>query len=180
MVDWVRTGRQVTGGGENMVPYYYLAGAVGFTTGMANLTLSLSIRLHNDAIKGRMKQAVALKDKSKTLTSLRQELGTPMVKAGLEMMGLAGGPVRSTGARLDATDRKRVRKMLKQKSILESTADLALFQFEHLLRILPRDPVERILADIDRPNILNDRCVLNLPQLVCREHQAVLPPLQES
>jgi dihydrodipicolinate synthase/N-acetylneuraminate lyase len=125
-VDWVRTGKRVTGdtvpfitgGGENMVPYYYLAGAVGFTTGMANLTLPLSIRLHNAAIKGRMKQAMALRDEFETLTSLRQELGTPMVKAGLEMMGLAGGPVRSTGARLDATDRKRVRKMLKQKGIL--------------------------------------------------------------
>jgi dihydrodipicolinate synthase/N-acetylneuraminate lyase len=101
-----------------MVPYYYLAGAVGFTTGMANLTLSLSIRLHNDAIRERMKQAVALKDKFETLTSLRQEMGTPIVKAGLEMMGLAGGPVRSRGARPDTKDRRRVRKMLKQKSIL--------------------------------------------------------------
>ena len=125
-VDWVRTGRRVTsdtvpfitGGGENMVPYYYLAGAVGFTTGMANLTRPLSIKLHNAAIKGRMKQAMVLRDEFEALTSLRQELGTPMVKAGLEMVGLAGGPVRSTGARLDTRDRRRVRKMLEQKGVL--------------------------------------------------------------
>lgn len=125
-VDWTRTGRRVTngivpfvtGGGENMVPYYYLAGAVGFTTGMANLTLPLSIKLHNAAIRGRWKTAMALRDEFEPLTALRQELNTPMLKAGLEMMGLAGGPVRSTGAVLDRKDRTRVRRMLKSKRLL--------------------------------------------------------------
>jgi len=125
-VDWVRTGRRVTddnvpfitGGGENMVPYYYLAGAVGFTTGMANLTLPLSIKLHNAATRGRWKQVMSMRDEFESLTALRQELGTPMVKAGLEMMGLAGGPVRATGARLDRKDRGRVRRLLKAKGLL--------------------------------------------------------------
>jgi hypothetical protein len=49
---------------------------------------------------------------------MRQELGTPMVKAGLEMMGLAGGPVRATGAVLDRKDRARVRKLLKTKELI--------------------------------------------------------------
>ncbi len=125
-VDWVRTGCHVTnnaipfitGGGENMVPYYYLAGAVGFTTGMANLTLPLSIRLHNAALNGRWKQAMALRDEFEVLTTMRQELGNAMLKAGLEMMGLAGGPIRATGQRLDRKDRARVRKLLKSKGIL--------------------------------------------------------------
>ncbi len=125
-VDWVRTGRRVTGdtvpfitgGGENMVPYYYLAGAVGFTTGMANLTISLSIKLHNAATAGRWKQAMNLRDEFEALTALRQKLGIPMLKAGLEMMGLAGGPVRATGARLDRKGRNRVRTLLKQKGFL--------------------------------------------------------------
>ncbi len=125
-VDWVRTGRRVTndtvpfitGGGENMVPYYYLAGAVGFTTGMANLTLPLSIKLHKVAAAGRWKQAMAMRDAFEPLTMMRQELGTPMLKAGLEMMGLAGGPVRATGAVLDRKDRTRVRRLLKQKKLL--------------------------------------------------------------
>ena len=125
-VDWVRTGRRVTddavpfitGGGENMVPYYYLAGAVGFTTGMANLTLPLSIKLHNAAIRGRFKEAMALRDEFEPLTELRRELNTPMLKAGLEMMGLAGGPVRATGAVLDRKERAKVRRLLKQKKML--------------------------------------------------------------
>lgn len=125
-VDWVRTGCHVTGnaipfitgGGENMVPYYYLAGAVGFTTGMANLTLPLSIKLHNAALTGRWKPAMALRDKFEALTAMRQELGNAMLKAGLEMMGLAGGPIRATGHRLDRKDRARVSRLLKSKGLL--------------------------------------------------------------
>lgn len=125
-VDWVRTGCHVTdnaipfitGGGENMVPYYYLAGAVGFTTGMANLTLPLSIKLHNAALSGRWKQAMALRDEFESLTTMRQELGNAMLKVGLEMMGLAGGPIRATGLRLDRKDRTRLRQLLKTKNLL--------------------------------------------------------------
>jgi len=125
-VDWVRTGVRVTGGGvpfitggsENMIPYYYLAGAVGFTTGMANLTLLQSARLHGAAIRRDWRRAMEWRDYFEPLTEARRELGTPMLKGGLEMMGLAGGPVRATGAVLDAAGRRRVRKMMKAKGLL--------------------------------------------------------------
>jgi 5-dehydro-4-deoxyglucarate dehydratase len=125
-VDWVRTGVRltggtlpiVTGGGENMVPYYYLAGAVGFTTGMANLTLSPSIALHRAAAAADWDRAMAWRDYFEPLTALRGELGTPMLKGGLEMMGLAGGPVRDTGALLDAEGRRRTRRLLREKGLL--------------------------------------------------------------
>lgn len=125
-VDWVRTGVRVTcggvpfitGGSENMIPYYYLAGAVGFTTGMANLTLPQSAQLHRAAIRKDWGRAMAWRDYFEPLTDLRRELGTPMLKGGLEMMGLAGGPVRATGAVLDAAGRRQVRKLLKEKGLL--------------------------------------------------------------
>jgi dihydrodipicolinate synthase/N-acetylneuraminate lyase len=125
-VDWVRTGVRVTcggvpfitGGSENMIPYYYLAGAVGFTTGMANLTLENSVQLHSAAIRKDWDRAMAWRDYFEPLTDLRRELGTPMLKGGLEMMGLAGGPVRATGAVLDAAGRRRVRKLLTEKGLL--------------------------------------------------------------
>ncbi len=125
-VDWVRTGCRVTGesvpiitgGGEIMVPYYYLAGAVGFTTGLSNLTLARSIELHDAAISADWDEAMRLRDYFELLTETRRELGTPMVKDGLEMMGLAGGPVRDTGAVLDAADRRRVRRLLREKGLL--------------------------------------------------------------
>ena len=125
-VDWVRTGVRVTcggvpfitGGSENMIPYYYLAGAVGFTTGMANLTLPQSAQLHGAAIRKDWDRAMAWRDYFEPLTEMRRELGTPMLKGGLEMMGLAGGPVRATGAVLDAAGRRRVGKMMKEKGLL--------------------------------------------------------------
>jgi 4-hydroxy-tetrahydrodipicolinate synthase len=125
-VDWVRTGVRliggsvpfITGGSENMVPYYYLAGAVGFTTGMANLTLPQSIALHRAALAGNWKEAMSWRDYFEPLSDLRGQLGTPMLKGGLEMMGLAGGPVRDTGAVLNAAGRRRVRRMLLEKGIL--------------------------------------------------------------
>lgn len=125
-IDWVRTGRLatdhcvpfITGGGEHMVPYYYLAGAVGFTTGMANLTLPRSIAFHDAAIQGRWEDAMLIRDYFEPLTAMRGKLGTPMLKAGLEMMGLSGGPVRDTGAMLDAAARRRLKRFLKDKGIL--------------------------------------------------------------
>ena len=125
-VDWVRTGMRITnravpiitGGGENMVPYYYLAGAVGFTTGMANLTLPQSIQLHDASIQGQWEQAMQWRDYFEPLTELRRKLGNAMLKSGLEMLGLAGGPVRASGKRLDNAERNAVRRLLKTKGIL--------------------------------------------------------------
>ena len=125
-VDWVRTGAlltggrvpMITGGSENMVPYYYLAGAVGFTSGMANLTLPQSIQLHDAALAGDWKAAMEWRDWFEPLSQMRSQLGNPMLKGGLEMMGLAGGPIRATGAMLDASGRRRVRRMLRAKGLL--------------------------------------------------------------
>jgi len=125
-VDWVRTGVRltegkvpiVTGGGENMVPYYYLAGAVGFTSGMANITLPQSIRLHRTALRHDWKRVMEWRDYFEALTEMRSRLGTPMLKGGLEILGLAGGPVRASGAVLDAAGRRRVRKLMKEKGLL--------------------------------------------------------------
>ena len=125
-VDWVRTGRRITkntvpfitGGGENMVPYYYLAGAVGFTTGMANLTLAKSIELHEAAISNRWPLTMKLRDYFEPLTEARRKLSNAMLKGGLEMMGLAGGPLRSSGRRLTAAERRTVRRLLKQSNLL--------------------------------------------------------------
>lgn len=125
-VDWVRSGRRITknaipfitGGGENMVPYYYLAGAVGFTTGMANITLAQSIALHEAAISNRWPRTMELRDYFEPLNEARRKLGSAMLKGGLEMMGLAGGPVRSNGKRLTAAERRSVRRLLKQSNLL--------------------------------------------------------------
>jgi 4-hydroxy-tetrahydrodipicolinate synthase len=125
-VDWVRKGIRmtagklpiVTGGGENMVPYYYLAGAVGFTTGMANIALARSVDLHNAAMAHDWAAAMEWRDYFEPLTDMRGQLGNSMLKGGLEMLGLAGGPIRASGDLLDATGRRSVRRLMKQKGLL--------------------------------------------------------------
>ncbi len=125
-VDWVRTGSLltggrlpiVTGGGENMVPYYYLAGAIGFTTGMANITLPQSVKLHRVALRQDWDAAMQWRDYFEPLTLMRGELGNAMLKGGLEMLGLAGGPIRDTGEALNAAGRRSVRKIMREKELL--------------------------------------------------------------
>ena len=125
-IDWTRTGCRVTGngvpfitgGGEILAPYYYLAGAVGMTTGIANLFLPKSIEMHETAISRRWDEAMALRDYFEPIVEMRRQYGTPMLKGGLEMMGLAGGPVRATGAVLDAAGRREVRRFLKAYGVL--------------------------------------------------------------
>ena len=125
-VDWVRTGIRltdgrlpiITGGGENMVPYYYLAGAIGFTTGMANISLPQSVKFHRAALRRDWRRAMEWRDYFEPLTDMRNQMGNAMVKSGLEMMGLAGGPMRATGESLDAPTRRRVRKIMKEKGLL--------------------------------------------------------------
>ena len=52
------------------------------------------------------------------LTAMRGALGSPMLKGGLEMLGLAGGPVRASGAVLDRGGRQKVRRMMREKGLL--------------------------------------------------------------
>ena len=125
-IDWVRTGIRltdgrlpiVTGGSENMVPYYYLAGAIGFTTGMANISLPQSIKLHTAALRRDFKRAMEWRDYFDPLSDMRGAMGNAMIKAGLEMMGLAGGPMRDTGETLDAAGRRKVRALMRAKGLL--------------------------------------------------------------
>ena len=125
-IDWVRTGVRLTegrlpivsGGGENLVPYYYLAGAIGFTTGMANISLPQSVKLHRTALRRDWKRTMEWRDYFEPLTAMRSAMGNAMIKSGLEMMGLSGGPMRATGESLDAAGRRKVRRIMREKGLL--------------------------------------------------------------
>ncbi len=59
-----------------------------------------------------------LRDFFEPLTEMRREMGLPMLKAGLELLGLAGGPVRETGDTLDGAARRRLRRLMEEKDLL--------------------------------------------------------------
>ena len=99
-------------GGEMLAPYYYLAGGKGITSGVANLLFSHSLEQWQAGMAGDFEGALAVRDRLAEITRFRGKTGGTFIKAGMEMMGLAGGPVRDSGAVMRDEDRKTLCKML--------------------------------------------------------------------
>ena len=105
-------------GSEMLAPYCYLAGSSGITTGLACLVPHISLEQYRAATKGDYRGALRIRDKLAPITKFRAKTGNTMLKAGLEMMGFAGGPVRETKAVMDDEDRKILRKLLVELEVL--------------------------------------------------------------
>jgi dihydrodipicolinate synthase/N-acetylneuraminate lyase len=99
-------------GGEMLAPYAYLAGASGITTGVACLLFHHSHEQWKAAMEGDFKHALAVRDRLAEITRFRGKTGGTFIKAGLELMGLAGGPVRANGAVMGEEDRSELRRLL--------------------------------------------------------------------
>ena len=103
----------IGGAGDDMIPGYYSIGCRTYTSSIANVAPKLSLRLHELACNGH----------SEELTKLMTELVVPMyalrgkrkgyevsvMKAMMEMIGLAGGPVRPPLVDLREEDLQTVR-----------------------------------------------------------------------
>ena len=116
----VATGGQVPCimGGEMLAPYYFLAGAKGVTTGVSNLLPHLSIALCEAGLSGDYEKAQDIRDILVPITELRGRAGNTMLKGGLELLGLAGGPIRDTGALITDEHREELRAILKGFGVL--------------------------------------------------------------
>jgi 5-dehydro-4-deoxyglucarate dehydratase len=98
----------IGGAGDDMVPAYYSMGVRTYTSSIANVAPKLSLRLHELASAGH----------SAELTKLMNELVVPLyalrarrkgyevsaMKAMMELIGMAGGPVRPPLANLRADE----------------------------------------------------------------------------
>ncbi len=105
----------VGGAGDDMVPGYYSIGIRTYTSSIANVAPKLSLRLHELASAG----------KSEELTPLMNELVIPLyalrarrkgyevsaMKAMMDLIGLAGGPVRPPLVDLRADEVETLRAM---------------------------------------------------------------------
>ncbi len=105
-------------GGEMLAPYYFLAGAKGLTTGVANLLPHLSIDLCEAGLAGDYERAQEIRDILVPITELRGKAGNTMLKGGLELLGLAGGPIRDTGAVITDEHREELRGILQGFGVL--------------------------------------------------------------
>lgn len=98
---------------ERMAPFSHLAGATGITSGHANYAPTRSIELWQWLRAGRIKEAMALADRFAELDVLRAKYGDVLIKAGLELRGLAGGPLRQNPEPLPAEGRAALERAMR-------------------------------------------------------------------
>lgn len=104
---------------ERMAPFNFLAGASGITSGHANYTASRTIELWESLQAGRTEEAMALADQFAELDRLRAKYGDVLLKAGLELRGLAGGPLRLKPEPLPVEGRQALERAMRSLGVLE-------------------------------------------------------------
>lgn len=88
----------IGGAGDDLVPAYYAMGIRTFTSSIANVAPELSLRLHALASAGHSEELARLMDELViplyALRARRKGYEVSAMKAMMDMLGLAGGPVR--------------------------------------------------------------------------------------
>ena len=97
---------------ERYAPFLHVAGSAGFTSGLANIAPGLSLELGEALRDGDHDRAMELYWQLVPFEAIRARDGdannVAAVKAGLDAVGLAGGPVRPPLRQLDAATREEV------------------------------------------------------------------------
>jgi 4-hydroxy-tetrahydrodipicolinate synthase len=107
----------VCGLAETWAPFFWLAGARGFTSGLATIAPELSVRLLDHLRAGEQAAAMALWSRLKPIEDLRARDGSAdnvsVVKEALAQLGLCGRTVRAPSTELGAPDRAAVASILR-------------------------------------------------------------------
>ncbi len=98
------------GTAERFAPFYWLAGARAFTSGLANFAPRISLQMYHALVAGNYEEAMTIQALVTSLENLREGRGTannvPVVKAVMDHLGLAGGECRPPIHSLNRTERK--------------------------------------------------------------------------
>ena len=89
--------RWIGGAGDDLVPASYAAGVRGYTSSVSNVAPRLSLALHEHAAAGRaaaLKPLIDVIVPLYTLRARRRGYEVSVMKALMDLLGLAGGPVR--------------------------------------------------------------------------------------
>ncbi len=100
------------GTAERFAPFFWLAGAKAFTSGLGNFAPKMTKQMHVALSKGDYQTAMAIQEKTSDLEFLREEHGAannvPVVKAAMDHVGLVGGLCRPPIHRLSDSERLSV------------------------------------------------------------------------
>lgn len=93
-----------------------IASTTGVTTGVANFLPELSLRMYEAANNGDLETVVNIQRRLEPLNRLRGRPGNhvPVVKAALDMLGLAGGIVRPPLLSLGEVERRELVEILRE------------------------------------------------------------------
>ena len=98
------------GTAERFAPFYWLAGAEGFTSGLGNFAPKVSQRMYDALKRNDYAEAMKVQAMITSFENLREGKGTannvPVVKAVMDYLGLVGGECRPPIQSLSAAERK--------------------------------------------------------------------------
>lgn len=98
------------GTAERFTPFFWLAGAEGFTTGLGNFAPHISLGMFESLEKGNYAEAMKIQSLAAPLEFLREGRGSannvPVIKAMLDHIGLVGGSCRPPIHDLNDAERK--------------------------------------------------------------------------
>ena len=112
----------VCGVAEGWAVPFWRAGAIGFTSGLANVAPERSLEILDALRAGDPSRAEALVDRVRPFEALRARHAdannVAVVKAALDLVGLAGGGLRPPLSELDPSDRAELVEVLRTMELL--------------------------------------------------------------
>ncbi|NQV06242.1 dihydrodipicolinate synthase family protein [bacterium] len=104
------------GTAERYAPYFWEAGAIGFTSGLANAAPHIALGMYEALAGGDMARALEIRDLAVPFENLRARYASannvPAVKVAMDAVGLAGGGVRPPMRDLAPAEADEVRAMV--------------------------------------------------------------------
>lgn len=98
----------VIGAGDAFAPSYLVLGGAGLACSFSNFLPELYAEMWEAGQQGDFRRVMEIHNSLVPLNQLRRRFGLRLVKAALELIGLAGGPCRSNPPRLSGSEREEL------------------------------------------------------------------------
>lgn len=102
----------IIGAGDAFAPCYFVLGGAGVACSLSNFLPELYVEMWQAARQWDYRRVMEIHTSLASFTGLRRRNGNSLLKAALEMMGLAGGPCRDGKRYMDDADRKELAELL--------------------------------------------------------------------